>query len=94
MALAAGLFASSDRNGATQSLLSAHGFSASLVAGLVNRGLVTIAYERVRAGGGTVDAGKVRITESEREALRAGRRVGRGTPAPVMPLLHLASRLQ
>jgi hypothetical protein len=35
-------------NGATQLLLSGRGFGASLVVGLVNRGLVTIMYERVR----------------------------------------------
>ena len=43
------MFASAGRNGATQSLLSAHGFGAPVIAGLINRGLVTIAYEGVRA---------------------------------------------
>ena len=41
-------------DGATQSLLSAHGFGASLVVGLVDRGLVTIMYDRVRTGGASL----------------------------------------
>jgi hypothetical protein len=53
-------------NGATQSLLNAHGFLASLVAGLVNRGLATIMYGRVRAGGKMIEVTKVRITEAGR----------------------------
>jgi hypothetical protein len=53
------LLATAGNNGATQSLLNAHGFRASLVAGLVDRGLATI----------TVDVTKVRITEAGRRAI-------------------------
>jgi hypothetical protein len=45
------MLAAAGLDGATQSLLSAHGFGASLIVGLIDRGLVTIMYERVRAGG-------------------------------------------
>jgi hypothetical protein len=37
-------------NGMTQALLSAHGFDASLMAELVNRGLAILSAEKVRAG--------------------------------------------
>ncbi len=48
-----------------------HGFNASLIAGLVNRGLATITYERTRAGAKDVEMTKVRITEAKRAALEA-----------------------
>jgi len=40
-----------------------------LVVGLVDRGLVKIMYERVRAGGTIIDATKVRVTVEGRRAL-------------------------
>jgi hypothetical protein len=39
------------RDGVTQTVLSTHGFSVSLMAGLVNRGLVTIGFMRVTLEG-------------------------------------------
>jgi len=63
------ILAAAGLNGATQALLSAHGFGESLVARLVNRGLVTIMYERVRAGGKMIEATKVRITDAGRRAI-------------------------
>jgi hypothetical protein len=57
------------RNGTTQALLSAHGFDASMIAGLVSDGLATITAEKVRAGGKLVAVVHVRITEAAREAL-------------------------
>jgi hypothetical protein len=47
------LLGSSDRNGAT--LLSAQGFDAPNVAGLVNHGLATLTWEQVKAGGKDVE---------------------------------------
>jgi hypothetical protein len=49
--LALATLAGAGRDGATQVLLSAHGFDASMIAGLVNHGLATITAERVRDGG-------------------------------------------
>jgi hypothetical protein len=69
--LALAMLATAGLDGATQSLLSGRGFGASLVAGLVNRGLVTIMYERVRAGGTMVEVTKVRITDAGRGRLKA-----------------------
>jgi hypothetical protein len=63
------MLASVGLDGATQSLLSTHGFGASLVVGLVNRGLVTIMYERVRAGGTVIEVTKVRITDEGHRAI-------------------------
>jgi hypothetical protein len=63
------MLATSGYNGATQALLSAHGFDASLIAGLVNHGLATITAEKVRVGGKLIAVARVRITESGREAL-------------------------
>ena len=45
------LLATSGHNGATQALLSAHGFDASMIAGLVNRGMAALTAEKIRAGG-------------------------------------------
>ena len=42
------MLATADRNGAPQALLSANGFDASLIAGLVNRGLATLTADFTR----------------------------------------------
>ncbi len=63
------MLATAGRDGATQLLLSAHGFSAAMIARLVNRGLATMTREKVRAGGKIIEVGKVRITDAGREAL-------------------------
>ena len=65
------LLTNADGNGATQQLLGAHGFSVPTIAGLVNHGLATLTREQVTAGDKAIEVGKVRITESGREALRA-----------------------
>ena len=62
------MLATAGLDGATQSLLSAHGFGASFVVGLVDRGLVTIMYERVRADGTTIEV-KVRIADEGHRAI-------------------------
>jgi hypothetical protein len=56
-------------DGASQTLLMAHGFCVSMIAGLVNRGLATLTREKVRAGSRLVDVGRVRITPAGRETL-------------------------
>ena len=65
------MLATSGYNGATQALLSAHGFDASLIAGLVNHGLATITAEKVRVGGKLIAVTRVRITQAGRDALAA-----------------------
>jgi hypothetical protein len=63
------MLATAGPDGATQALLSAHGFDASLIAGLVNRGFATLKAEKVRAGGKLIAVATARITEAGREAL-------------------------
>jgi hypothetical protein len=46
-----------------------HGFGASLVVGLINRGLVMTLYETVRAGSTMIDVTKVRITHEGHRAI-------------------------
>ena len=65
------LLANADRSGVTQTLLSAHGFSVPMIAGLVTAGLATMTRENVRAGAKLVEVAKVRITGSGRDALCA-----------------------
>jgi hypothetical protein len=63
------MLATSGRDGATQALLSAHGFDASLIAELVNHGLATLTAEKVRAGDKLIAVAKARITQAGRDAL-------------------------
>jgi hypothetical protein len=72
------VIAATDPDGATQTLLTAHGFSIRTIAALVKRGLVTIAREKMPAGGKWIDADKVRITDAGREALVVGEAFGEG----------------
>jgi hypothetical protein len=67
--LALAMLGTARREGATQALLSAHGFDASMIAGLVSHGLATITAEKVRAGGKLVAVVQVRITDAGRAAL-------------------------
>jgi hypothetical protein len=65
------MLAAADHDGVAQAWLSAHGFDASMIAGLVTQGMATITAEKVRADGKLVAVAKVWITESGREALAA-----------------------
>jgi len=55
------MLATTGCNGATQTLLTSHGFSVSMIADLVNRGLATMTREQVKAGGNMIEVGKARI---------------------------------
>jgi hypothetical protein len=55
--------------GTSQALLIAQGFTASMIAGLVNRGLATVTCEKIRVGSNLVKIAKVRITAFGSEAL-------------------------
>jgi hypothetical protein len=63
------MLATTGRNGATQPLLTAHGFSVSMIAGLVNQRLAAVTREQIKASGKMIEVGKVRITETGREVL-------------------------
>jgi hypothetical protein len=56
-------------NGATQSLLAAHDFRGAMISGMVNRGYVTLSFEKFRAGGKMIKVRMVRITTAGRGVL-------------------------
>ncbi len=65
------MLATAGQDGVAQALLSAHGFDATMIAGLVNRGLATLMMEKVRADGKLIAIAMVRITEAGRRVLAA-----------------------
>jgi membrane carboxypeptidase/penicillin-binding protein PbpC len=73
MGLAAGRVASC-RDGCTEAIMLAHGFSIDMMVELVNAGLATATGERVVAGGSTIEVARVKITEAGRRALAGPRK--------------------
>jgi hypothetical protein len=65
------VLAATGPDGATQTLLTAHGVSLRVITGLVNRGLATLTHENMRTGGKLVEVAKVRITDDGGAALLA-----------------------
>ena len=65
------MLAHAGRNGETQPFLVAHGFGGAMITGLVNRSLLIMTLEKIRAGGKMIEVVKVRITEAGQEALGA-----------------------
>jgi hypothetical protein len=57
--------------GCSQTLLMAHGFCISMIAGLIKRGFAALTREKLRAGSRLIDVGSVRITAAGRDALTA-----------------------
>jgi hypothetical protein len=77
-------------DGASQTVLMAHGFCASMIVGLVNHELATVRHEKVRAGSRLIDVSKVRITAAGRKALFAeARRSHSATGQPIKPPVSL-----
>ncbi len=60
------VLASAGLKGATQALLSAHGFDASLITGLVEKGFASLTSSKARANGKMI---AVRLTRAGRDAL-------------------------
>ena len=65
------ILATAGQGGVAQAVRSAHGFDATMIADLVNRGLATLAMEKVRTDGKLIAVAMVRITETGRRALAA-----------------------
>jgi hypothetical protein len=66
------------RDGCTEAIMIAHGFTVPQMVDLVRAGLATAKTERVVAGGRTMQVVRVRITEAGRRALEnAGQKVRR-----------------
>ena len=57
------------RDGCTEAILLAHGFTIPQMVELVRAGLATATAERMRAGGKLMEVAIVRITEAGRRAL-------------------------
>ena len=66
------MLATGGHNGETQPFLVAHGFGGAMITELVNRSMLIMTLEKIRAGGKMIEVAKVRITEAGREALGAG----------------------
>jgi hypothetical protein len=63
------LVSDSGRNGTTNAILAAYGFTAEMVTSLVREGLATAMIEQVRAGSQTIEIVRVRITKAGLAAL-------------------------
>jgi hypothetical protein len=61
-------------NGTSQALLMSYGFSVSMIAGLISRGLATLRRDKVQAADRSVEVAQVRITAVGTEALAAEER--------------------
>jgi hypothetical protein len=57
------------RDGATEAIMIAHGFTVAQMVELVRAGLASAPPERVVAGGRTIEVARVRIAEPGRQAL-------------------------
>jgi hypothetical protein len=57
------------RDGCTEAIMLAHGFSIDLMVELINAGLATAQTERMVAAGKRIEVARVRITEAGRRAL-------------------------
>jgi hypothetical protein len=57
------------RDGATEAIMTAHGFTVPQMVALVRAGLATATPERVRAGKHEIEIVRVRITEAGQRAL-------------------------
>ena len=60
------------RDGCTEAIMLAHGFTVEQMVDLCVAGLVTATPERIVAGGRTIEVATMRITEAGRRALDAG----------------------
>jgi hypothetical protein len=60
------------RDGCTESMMLAHGFTVPQMVELVRAGLATATAERVRAGSKTIEVARMRIAAEGRRALVAG----------------------
>jgi hypothetical protein len=65
------MLATAGHDGVAQAVLSARGFDATLIAGLVSRGMAILTIKKVQAGGKLTAVAMVRITETGRRVLAA-----------------------
>jgi hypothetical protein len=65
------------RDGCTEALMLALGFSITMMVELVRAGRARVKAERMVAGGKTIEVTRVRITAARRRAVDAGQKVRR-----------------
>jgi len=65
------LLAGAGMNGLTETIMLARGFTRAMLFILVRKGLATARWEPVKAGGRTIEVGRVRITVAGRKALES-----------------------
>src|SRR5262245_47722891 len=65
------------RDGCTEAIMRAHGFTVAQLAELIRSGLAAAQAERVIAGGKAIEVARMRITEAGRRALADGGRYRR-----------------
>jgi hypothetical protein len=65
------MLATAGSRGETQPFLVAHGFGGAMITGLVNRGLLIMTLEKIRAGGKMIEVVKAQITPAGRDVLAA-----------------------
>jgi hypothetical protein len=58
------------RDGCTEAIMIAHGFSIDMMVEMINTGLASASTERVVAAGRTIEVARVRITDARWQALR------------------------
>jgi hypothetical protein len=63
------MLATAGSRGETQPFLVAHGFGDAMLTGLVNRGLLIMTREKIRAGGKMIEVTKARITDAGRRVI-------------------------
>src|SRR5258708_32319054 len=63
------LLVSAGMNGVTETIMLARGFALAMLGILVRKGLVIIRWKPVRAGGQTIEVGRITITDAGRKAL-------------------------
>jgi hypothetical protein len=66
------------RDGCTETMMLAHGFSIDMMVKLVNAGLANVTGECVVAGGKTIEVARVRITEAGGGRLQGMTRTSQG----------------
>jgi hypothetical protein len=57
------------RDGCTEAIMLAHGFSIEQVVELVRAGLATVHIDRIVDGGRTLEVARVKVTDAGRQAL-------------------------
>jgi hypothetical protein len=70
------------RDGCTEAIMLAHGFTVQMLVEMVRAGLASVSTEPMVVGGRTMEVARVRITEAGRRALGRARPMNRNGEEP------------